>query len=131
MPTGGKRPGAGHPTKASTELKRAARTAAALEFVEGAQEALPDALETLKLLAAGIWVEWCTRCRCGSEDCRCMDPDKVRLYKRPPDRQANEILIEHGRGKAAQAAAAASDMTITLVCNVPRPPAPAKKAKND
>ena len=122
---GGRRAGAGHPTKAATEAKRK-QTAEAAAFVAGAQEYLPEALETLKLLAAGIWVEWCTRCRAGSADCTCDRPDKTKLYQRPPDRQALEVLVEHARGKAAQAAAVQSDTSITLVCNVPRPPVKGK-----
>jgi hypothetical protein len=82
---------------------------------------LPEALETVGELARGIWVEWCSRCRQGTADCQCEEMAKVRLYKRAPDRQANEILVEYGHGRAAQVPQTQTDTKIELICNVPRP----------
>lgn len=121
MAKGGRRPGAGRPTNAALELKRSPGSEEQQAFVLGAQAALPEALLILTEMARGIYYEGCSRCKKAVSLCACEVPAATRIYQKPPDRQALEILVEHGRGRAAQAAQAAQDTSITLVCNVPRP----------
>jgi len=118
---GGRRPGAGRPTAAAVAARSQAPEAE--EFVEGARALLPEALETLKLLGMGIWVQGCAKCRKCVEDCVCLEPASVRIYRKPPDRQALEILVEHGRGRAAQVQQQAAETQIIVQSAIPRPPA--------
>lgn len=118
---GGRRPGAGHPTREETERKRQPGSEEQQAFVKGAQAALPEALEILQELARGIWVEGCGRCKKYIEACQCNETNSVRIYRKPPDRQALEVLVEHGRGRAGQAPGQAVDTQIFIVSAIPRP----------
>lgn len=109
MPAGGARVGAGHPTNAAVREKKAAAARDTAAFTRSAIKNLAHNYDKLQELADGIWVEQTT-----SEGIR-------RVYKKPPDRMALMCLVDHGKGKAAQAPAVTQSMTVNLYHQVPRP----------
>jgi hypothetical protein len=111
MPAGGRREGAGHPTNAQVRERKAAQARDTATFTRKAVAALGHNFEKLQELADGIYVEQTT------------EDGTRRVYKKAPDRQAIMFLVEHGRGKAAQAVAVQQETTINIVSHVPRPQA--------
>ena|SRR5947207_9415183 len=109
MPAGGKRVGAGRPTKAAVAEKKAAAQRNTAEFSARAVRHLGQNYDTLQQLADGIWFEEET------------GEGKRRVYRAKPDKQALMYLVDHGKGKAAQAANVQQETTITIVSHVPRP----------
>jgi hypothetical protein len=84
MPNGGARPGAGRKPKDEKFKQPIAKAEKRIA------DRLPELVDNMLALSDGIWVEETT-----------ID-GKTRVYKRAPDRQANEYLINRIMGKPTE-----------------------------
>lgn len=131
MPRGGRREGSGHPTKAAAQAKRAASADAIARFEAAVEAEGNEIVRALFDLGKGAYYEGCGGCEKPRDKCRCAMPLPVRIYQRLPDRAACVALLEHMKGRAAQAQVVRAETEIILECAVPRPPLPARMVKGN
>ena len=109
MNRGGKRIGAGRPTKAAMAQKAEFSRDAATRFRERAAKDFDRIYNALSDLAFGVYIEE-------------VDDTKVRVYRRPPDRGALQTMIDHLKGKPATQNVTQPDTVFHFhAAHVPRP----------
>lgn len=142
MPRGGRREGAGRKTNAEREAIRNATTEKLERFAKKSLADLDAIYEAQKALALGLYYEGCMACAKPVKKCRCKEgPQAVRIYQEPPNQKAGKDLMEHAKGRAAQAAQVQHEtqITVSLGCKkcgnteplIPRPKARSKEEESD
>lgn len=140
MAHGGKREGAGRKSDAERAAIKNASSQRLAQFADKALRDLDAIYEAQKDLALGIYFEGCEMCARELGKCKCKEgPVGVRIYRRPPDQRAGAELLQHAKGRAAQAqqVQAETDIRVELGCRkcgatdpvIPRPPQ--KRGKDD